>query len=806
MSAVCDVCPRLPPRPPFVPRPTQRRVRSWALGSRRRLAAPVVWDGGCERYFAALLPPGGKSGDATLVAFTDELSSTLDALPVAATLRDGVYALLAATPPPAEPVPKSRMAVDAVAGRGGVLVVSAAGGVSWVAGDGSVRASCPAPDGAARAQAAAAGAEADARGVLTQCVAVVSAVRAQGSADATHRLDVYAAAATAGTLTHSAAATLTPPAGAPRASVVAVTCTGRGAAAVLWSDGSWEALAGSAVGAPAALAPLHSRRLACFAMSDGAAALAAATPGGKKRRGGAEEPASAAPIGVSSASLSRVGAAAFGGAYAALLGPDAGGKGVMLTVLDVSYGAVHAATVLDAAGSGDATTAASSEGRRMQCVALPSGRDAGRARIAFVAPSGGVMLAHVAFPPLSLAAAVGALASPAAACALDKEALALQLQAPHGATVPPVWRGKKNKAAPAAAAAAASGAPAGVSNAITARVALDAVWDTDAMLSRDAEHAALATRLLDAGALRTAGAVTSALLPLFASAPDGSACTPPARVVDAALLRCIRDGLWQPLGLLLEGGHAQQSAACPDLVAALLQAQQLRLLRLYVSHAAEVGAADLADALAAALAIAVTPADSLSAAARESLEALRAEASAAVDAAEEALRSSPPDAGAAALGVAHLRVSAVEEFAPGEAALLHAVVASRRDDGAAIEAIRTLSPEQVVALLEYLHRWLRLYHARLWRGGGAAVLGLPCLEQVVSWASLVLDGHFLRLAARADSAAVAHKMHAAIKAHVTTVARLAPLEGPLAHLCAAKPLPSPAGTVSAHYSVEMLHL
>ena len=321
------------------------------------------------------------------------------------------------------------------------------------------------------------------------------------------------------------------------------------------------------------------------------------------------------------------------------------------------------------------------------------------------------------------------------------------------------------------------------------------------MVARDAEHAALALRLMDAGALRTASAVTSALLPLFANTEDGSACSPPARVVDAALLRCVRDGLWQPLGLLLEGGHAELSAACPHLVASLL-----RLLRIYVSHAAEVGAADLTDALSAALTIAVTPADSLSAAARESLDALRAEAAAAVDSVEEALRSSEPDAGAAALGVAHLRVSAVEEFAPGEAALLHAVVASRRDDGAAIEAIRMLAPEHVIALLEYLHRWLRLYHARLWRGCGAAVLGLPSLEQVVSWASLVLDGHFLRLAARADGAAVTQKMQAAIKAHVTTVARLAPLEGPLAHLCAAKPLPSPAGTVSAHYSVEMLHL
>ena len=724
-----------------------------------------MWDAGSRRYYVALEASGdgGASGAASLVAFGDECGSTLDALPHVATMRDGAFALFAASPPSlTRRAAATELAMDADPAVGGALVVSSACAVRLFGPDGVERAAQSPKDGAF-AQAAASGVDSDAHGGAVQCVAVVSTLRAPAGG-ATLRLDVYTVAQ--GGLALTAAATLTAPAGMARPRVVALSCSGRASAEVLWSDGTWQAFAGAGT----SLAPRHTRKLACFDGGDDAPPPAA-TPGQKKRRGGADEGGSMQN------GTARRGAAAFGGGYVALLGPRAAGGGTALAVLDARFGGAHHTALLPGAG----------EAGHSHCLALPG--SAGATRLVCTTPSA-VLLAHVHAPPLSLASAVGALASTAA-----RQAFATDSSAPaQGAMMSPMWRAH----APDAAGAAAS-------DAMALPLDTDALWDSRAMVERDAEQGAAAQRMLDAGATPTAAAVTAALMKLFADKSGGKGVTVSTRVVRAAVQRCLRDRLWDPLRLLIEGGHLPLAPAHTALVPALLEAQQVRLLRAFFSHAAEVTTADLGAALGAALDAAAAPPAQLSAAALDSVAALRADATAAVDRADEALRASSDDV-PALLSAARLLVAATEQFSVGDAALLHAVIAARRDDGAVIDAIRGLEPAQVARLLAYVQRWMRLYHTTLARDALARVPGVPDLAQVVSWASLLLDGHFLHLAAGATGATAVRKLAAAVKTLVAGVVSLAPLDGPVQHLRAGKLLPPPAGTVSAHYSVELLHL
>ena len=725
-----------------------------------------MWDAGSRRYYVALEASGdgAATGAASLVAFVDECGSTLDVLPPVATLRDGAFALFAASPPsPTRRASATEMAVDADPAAGGALVVSSAGVVRLFGPDGVERVAQSPKDGAF-AQAAASGVDSDAHGGAVQCVAVASTLRAPAGS-AMHRLDVYVVER--GGLALTAATTLAAPAGVARSRVVALSCSGRASAEVLWSDGTWQTFAG----AGAALAPCHTRALSCFDGGD-TAPPPAATPGQKKRRGGADEG------GAAQNGTTRLGAAVFGGGYVALLGPRVAGGGAMLTVLDARFGGAHHAAPLPGAG----------EAGRSHCLALPGGVGATRL---VCATSSAVLLAHVHAPPLSLASALGALASPAAhdAFATDSSAHV------QGAMVPPMWRAYAPDAAGAAAQADAMALP----------LDTGALWDVQAMSERDAEQGAAAQRLLDAGATPTAAAVTAALMKLFADKSGGKGVPVSSRVVRAAVQRCLRDRLWDPLRLLIEGGHLPLVPAHTARVPALLEAGQLQLLRAYFSHAAEVTTADLGAALGAALDAAATPPAQLATAALDSVAALRADATAAVDRADEALRASSDDV-PALLSAARLLVAATEQFSAGDAALLHAVIAARRDDGAVIDAIRGLEPAQVAQLLAYVQRWMRLYHTSLARDALARVPGVPDLAQVMSWASLLLDGHFLHLAAGATGGTAVRKLAAAVKTLVAGVVSLAPLEGPVQHLRAGKLLPPPAGTVSAHYSVELLHL
>ena len=99
----------------------QTKTRSWAVGRGHAFAAPAVFDRGCGRYFAALLPPGET--DPALVTWTDAdpIASLDQAVDSSSTrLPDGIAALVA---------------VGEGNDDGGVIVVDVGGGARWFGAD-----------------------------------------------------------------------------------------------------------------------------------------------------------------------------------------------------------------------------------------------------------------------------------------------------------------------------------------------------------------------------------------------------------------------------------------------------------------------------------------------------------------------------------------------------------------------------------------------------------------------------------------------------------------------------------------------
>jgi hypothetical protein len=236
------------------------------------------------------------------------------------------------------------------------------------------------------------------------------------------------------------------------------------------------------------------------------------------------------------------------------------------------------------------------------------------------------------------------------------------------------------------------------------------------------------------------------------------------------------------------------------LIPTLAGAKQYTALRAFLTHATDVSPSDLELCLLAALQ--VNPGI-----AKKHHLSLRANATAALAAAEAAVRDKRADV-AASVARARVLVTAVEEFPAEQALLLHAVIAARRDDGAAAAAAGALTVEQVSTVLSYLDRWLRLHRAPGMVSGvemsGAA--GVPSLAHCISWAAALLDAHFSRLTMHDTGAALVKRLSSVVKDHFVTTSTLAQLDGFVRHLAERRPLPAPAGTVSALYSVERLVL
>lgn len=178
---------------------------------------------------------------------------------------------------------------------------------------------------------------------------------------------------------------------------------------------------------------------------------------------------------------------------------------------------------------------------------------------------------------------------------------------------------------------------------------------------------------------------------------------------DEALRRCVQAAAWGELSALLDQGLLTSSAACPDLVPALIAAGERRLLRRFLASALDASA-DLPAALLAAVQLAADgSAEGSADGSAEDLTDLRQVSVGLLQDAERAAASRNPAGASAALPAARVAVAALERFSPSEAALLHAVVAARSSDEAAAAAVQGLPTDLAVAFLAFLEKWLRVY-------------------------------------------------------------------------------------------------
>lgn len=818
----------------FLSAAPQTRVRSWAVGRAYSFAAPAVYDARSGRYFAALAPPGG-TGDPALVTWTDADSmASLDGAVGGGSTRlpDGLAAL----------VPLGDGANTVTTG-GGVLAVDGAGSVRWFGSDArKLAVSAPPGDGnkstgkkkeqQQRRVVETASAMDGGGGVL---VVTVNTARGGGGGDGGNGRTATLYCAVGGE--HSGrsveavwevavdvpeAAAVAAGGGAPR--VVSAAASGD-ELVLLWSGGVWAAYA------PRGTSPGTPTRSLVLTGAGGVAvaATAAATPskaGGKKRsaRAGADTDthagagADASPHGgLPAAACVPLG----GGYYAVAQVGDGCGGGTRVAVVDSLYGGVHA--VLEThpgsfggGAQGGVHVAALREGGASRC-------GQGGAYRLVVVLSGEVMLSEVpALPPLSLAAALGALntgdrsvgTGGAAGKVLGGQGVAACSEPPQHGVIEPKFP-PHSEVSRAAVAAGRGGSMVDLGG-----LAAMAWWEgTDGDIKEAAAQATAA--LLGGDAPVTAAEALGALGPFLAV----DATMPPA-VLAAAVAGCVRRDQWEPIQGLVAGGHLPSSAAAPELVAALLGGNRLTDLEAFLGTAREVSAADVRRCLDAFLggeagrSVAAVEAVATRQRAVAETAVLDAESATAAATAHDARKKHGGTAGATSIhGIIHrarVAAAASENFPSMPwATLLHALVARSLDPATAAKALPGLTAGAAAKLIVYLSTWLAVYS-----GGGAVSMdlsarppvGLPSVGAVVSWASAVIDAHFTTFAmsvvagdeGEGECGAALASLRAAAAKLQAACASVGKVTGALQHMREGGPLPEHQGVLSTTYTIELV--
>ena len=799
----------------------QTRIRSWAIGRGHTFVGPSVYDASCERYFAAIAPPDA-SADPALVAWTEDDGVTrLDAAVGGGSTRlpDGVAALV--------PVGSSKRSDGG--GGGGVLAVTPSGAVHWFGPDARERASHSAPqkEGKGKAKRATEAARRriveTARGV-SGGVLVVTSDAARAGGDAARSASLYRAAGNehGGFVVEVAwEVAIEPPPGATGATRVVAAAASENDFVVLWSGGVWAAYAprGSTPGVPTRWLALSPKDAASPAedAKENAQVSAKKTPGKKRSSrsvGAANDDTDGA--------LPAAACAALGDGYYAVAstGIGGGGGGARVTVIDATYGAVHAAI--------DARPAVSSgggaSGVQISVVSDDDGGNPGgvghsRRHLVMALADEVVVVEVPALAPLSLAAALGRLSAPtvddvddatgaAASKALGVAGVAACATPPKLGVIEPKLPGGPSDSAGVVDLGDVSGAD---------------WWSGGATGDRVEKAAAAAVALFGGDAPVKAAAAARALEP-FAS---GAVALPPA-VLAAALEGCARRNEWEPISRLISEGLVPGSAAAPGLVAALVAADRLVDLDAFLGSARDVSASDVRRCLRTFLGE-----GDVSARSRAAMEAVagrvRAEAETAVNEAEAAAgketnkktekekggdegRSSAAARARRALHRAHVAAAAAEDFDAPWAAMMHALCARPIDPATAAEVLPDLSAGAAAKLVVYLARWLAVYaNAACVDISAGSPSGLPSVGAVVSWAAAVIDAHFTTFAMGGagdgrtgeDAAAMASLRASATKLQAAC-ASVGNVVGALDHVREGAPLPEQQGVVSSNYSIEVV--
>ena len=348
----------------------QTKTRSWAVGRGHAFAAPAVFDRGCGRYFAALLPPGET--DPALVTWTDAdpIASLDQAVDSSSTrLPDGIAALVA---------------VGEGNDDGGVIVVDVGGGARWFGADARKLAASAPPGEGGGDDAKKKKKTGSAKRVAETCgeanggggVVVVTADRSNAQTRTVTMYKVSGGEHSGRSVKTAWEFDVSVPEGASRAVAVAA---GDDDACVMWSNGVWRAYTSHN----------DESRMRTLVTTGGVNETPGAGGAAGKRTGGkrgavASDKASATMPTASMASLG-------GGFYAvAQVGPGCGG-GARVAVFDTKYGCVHSCTETHPGSSGSGGW----DGGGVRIAALPYA-DGDRRLV--VAVAGEVCLAEVAVP------------------------------------------------------------------------------------------------------------------------------------------------------------------------------------------------------------------------------------------------------------------------------------------------------------------------------------------------------------------------------------------------------------------------
>lgn len=785
----------------------QTKTRSWAVGRGHALAAPAVFDRGCGRYFAALLPPGET--DPALVTWTDAdpIASLDQAVDSSSTrLPDGIAALVA---------------VGEGNDDGGVIVVDVGGGARWFGADArKLAASAPPGEGGGdddKKKKTKTG-SASAKRVAETCgeanggggVVVVTADRSNVDVRTVTLYKVAGGEHSGRSVKTAWEFEVSVPEGATRAVAVAGSDDD---ACVMWSNGVWRAYTSHN----------DESRMRTLVTAGGANETPGVGGGGAagKRAGGKRGAAASADNKVAvlpAASMASLG----GGFYAvAQVGPGCGG-GARIAVLDSKYGCVHSCAETHPQGSSGGVETG------VKIAALP---DADGDRRLVVAIAGEVVLAEVAVPGrtvtlldvlgrLNLAAGPDGPAGPAIkvlGMANAREASKPPQYSIYTPKFPKPTPRPTDPNAPPLDAMIDLGDP--VEN---------GWWGPDPAAEKMAEDAVNKFYAFDDEPLTATEAAE--MLNRFKTVEHVD--IPPA-VLAAGIEGCLRRKLWAPLRNLVDEGYLTHSCQAPGLAKQLVNAGRFADLDAFLRLAHDVDGADIRACLEAFLddeGVAV-PAKAIEEVATRQVKfandaVVEAERTAkAARTAKDRHALSAASAAKVALHRARIATAAVEAFdGMPRAPLLHALCARPLCPEYATEALPDLPPASATRLVRYLSVWLDAYSG----GDGkddatespvdAATTppeGLPALREVVAWAGAVIDAHFTAFAMNrgsaddtaggddedSDAMATLRRAAARLQAGCASVGRV---NGALVHVRDGAPLPENQGVQSSTYSIELV--
>lgn len=450
--------------------------------------------------------------------------------------------------------------------------------------------------------------------------------------------------------------------------------------------------------------------------------------------------------------------------YYAIAANDKEENTVIVAVIDSRYGAVHLAE--------DVSQGLEQKVGRTSGVSLAATSGA-----LIVGLSDQVLSVQLDLPELSLAALVGSLTvsaqpevSNAASRILGVEAVSSAIEVRQHAAVTPTWKLDDVK--------------------VSGQGLIDLGHEWNNFDSQAAETSVRsAAEALASGSKRASSSLEAMMkiLPI------------PQILLDSAIKGALTHRSWEPVSILLRGGHICGSSTA-QLVPALLEEDKFDELNSFLLHATDVSTEDLTAILRAGLSR-----DAEDPHLKKCAMANKKMAERVLEEAEECiLNDKSGETKQEVIARAKLLVCAYDSFAPW-AQQLHALIARPLDPATSLSVLRKLSKKEAVSLLDYLLVWTKFYSSSeglFARINTLAETGIPSAHAVVNWTSALLDAQLAMFCLADDVTECVRELKESSTHMLDMMRSLATLKGALRHVSENSPLPEQHGVVSTTYTVE----